>query len=213
MTHLVPGHLAYRSLTPLVLGELGFRTTADHFDEPESLENVPEREVIFEQPEQPKQGLAGLTQRLFKPKSKDEQAEARAAAALRDNFKYSVDKPLPEPDVQPPREQPNSAPEPELSEPGAERGDVREPVQAEPDAERADYVEQDTPAEPEDTRAPPSIAEPGARNADHTPTEHSSPLDTNGGAHAAAAEPAAECSEAPAPRDALPDWAVQNPWD
>ncbi|WFD18337.1 hypothetical protein MCAP1_000538 [Malassezia caprae] len=46
VTHLVPGHLAYRALTPLVLGELGFKTTADYFDEPESLADVPEREQI-----------------------------------------------------------------------------------------------------------------------------------------------------------------------
>ncbi|WFD35651.1 hypothetical protein MCUN1_002509 [Malassezia cuniculi] len=104
VTHLVPGHLAYRTLTPLVLGELGFRTTADYFDEPESLESVPEREVIFEQPAPPKQGLAGLTERLFKPKNKDAEVEERAAAALRENFKYSIDKPLPdEPADQPER--------------------------------------------------------------------------------------------------------------
>lgn len=45
LTHIVPGHLAYRALMPLVLGELGFRTTADYFDEPEDLSKVPEREV------------------------------------------------------------------------------------------------------------------------------------------------------------------------
>lgn len=50
VTHVVPGHLAYRALTPLVLGELGFKTTADYFDEPESLANVPEREVVREEP-------------------------------------------------------------------------------------------------------------------------------------------------------------------
>ena len=43
VTNIVPGHLAYRALTPLVLGELGFQTTADYFDEPESLDHVPER--------------------------------------------------------------------------------------------------------------------------------------------------------------------------
>lgn len=45
LTQIVPGHLAYRALMPLVLGELGFRTTADYFDEPEDLSKIPEREV------------------------------------------------------------------------------------------------------------------------------------------------------------------------
>lgn len=48
VTHLVPGHLSYRALTPLLLGELGFKTTADYFDEPESLDSVPEREIVFD---------------------------------------------------------------------------------------------------------------------------------------------------------------------
>ncbi|SJX65019.1 uncharacterized protein SRS1_15846 [Sporisorium reilianum f. sp. reilianum] len=46
VTHVVPGHLAYRPLMPLVLGELGFRTTADFFDEPEDLNAIPERQVV-----------------------------------------------------------------------------------------------------------------------------------------------------------------------
>ncbi|KDN43321.1 DUF726-domain-containing protein [Tilletiaria anomala UBC 951] len=48
LTHIVPGHLAYRALMPLVLGELGFRTIADYFDEPEELSQIPEREVVLE---------------------------------------------------------------------------------------------------------------------------------------------------------------------
>jgi len=50
VTNIVPGHLAYRALTPLLLGELGFQTTADYFDEPESLDHVPERTVEKESP-------------------------------------------------------------------------------------------------------------------------------------------------------------------
>lgn len=46
VTHVVPGHLGYRPLMPLVLGELGFRTTADYFDEPEDLNAIPERQVV-----------------------------------------------------------------------------------------------------------------------------------------------------------------------
>ena len=51
VTNIVPGHLAYRALTPLLLGELGFQTTADYFDEPESLDHVPERTVEKESPQ------------------------------------------------------------------------------------------------------------------------------------------------------------------
>jgi hypothetical protein len=35
VTNTVPGHLQYRAFMPLVLDQLGFRTTADYFDEPE----------------------------------------------------------------------------------------------------------------------------------------------------------------------------------
>ncbi len=48
VTHVVPGHLGYRPLMPLVLSELGFRTTADYFDEPEDLNAIPERQVVQE---------------------------------------------------------------------------------------------------------------------------------------------------------------------
>ncbi|KAJ1025904.1 hypothetical protein NDA16_002530 [Ustilago loliicola] len=49
VTHVVPGHLGYRPLMPLVLGELGFRTTADYFDEPEDLNAIPERQVVHDE--------------------------------------------------------------------------------------------------------------------------------------------------------------------
>lgn len=51
VTQTVPGHLQYRAFMPLVLDELGFRTTADYFDEPEDLSKVPEREIVYEQEE------------------------------------------------------------------------------------------------------------------------------------------------------------------
>jgi len=71
VTHLVPGHLAYRALTPLVLGELGFKTTADYFDEPESLANVPEREQItpVEMPPPPSKTSVFPFRHLFQPKT------------------------------------------------------------------------------------------------------------------------------------------------
>ena len=51
VTHVVPGHLQYRALMPLVLSELGFKTSADYFDEPEDLSKIPERQIVREDPE------------------------------------------------------------------------------------------------------------------------------------------------------------------
>ena len=94
VTHLVPGHLAYRSLTPLVLSEVGFKTTADYFDEPESLEDVPEREVLFEQEEPaaaPKTTL-GTIASVFRRNSestKEKRAAERTAASLKEALKQT----------------------------------------------------------------------------------------------------------------------------
>lgn len=49
VTQTVPGHLQYRAYVPLLLDELGFRTTADYFDEPEDLNAIPEREVRYDE--------------------------------------------------------------------------------------------------------------------------------------------------------------------
>ncbi|CAD6918572.1 unnamed protein product [Tilletia laevis] len=49
VTHLIPGHLAYRALMPLVLSELQFRTTADYFDEPVDVDKIPIRQVVKEE--------------------------------------------------------------------------------------------------------------------------------------------------------------------
>ncbi|KAK0534072.1 hypothetical protein OC835_002797 [Tilletia horrida] len=51
VTHVIPGHLAYRALMPLVLSELQFRTTADYFDEPVDLNAIPIRSVVQEEEE------------------------------------------------------------------------------------------------------------------------------------------------------------------
>lgn len=50
VTQTVPGHLQYRAFMPLVLDQLGFRTTAEYFDEPEDLNKIPEREVVYDEP-------------------------------------------------------------------------------------------------------------------------------------------------------------------
>ncbi|PWN36314.1 DUF726-domain-containing protein [Meira miltonrushii] len=50
VTQTVPGHLQYRAFMPLVLDQLGFRTTAEYFDEPEDLNRIPEREVVYDEP-------------------------------------------------------------------------------------------------------------------------------------------------------------------
>ncbi|WFC98032.1 hypothetical protein MYAM1_000753 [Malassezia yamatoensis] len=86
VTHIVPGHLSYRVLTPLVLGELGFKTTADYFDEPESLDQVPEREVVFdaklEQPSTPRSKLS-IKNMFFRKNAREERTAAALSAALR----------------------------------------------------------------------------------------------------------------------------------
>ncbi|KNZ59775.1 uncharacterized protein VP01_1664g9 [Puccinia sorghi] len=38
LTGIVVGHMSYRALMPVVLAELGFKVTADHFDEPDAME-------------------------------------------------------------------------------------------------------------------------------------------------------------------------------
>lgn len=65
VTNIVPGHLAYRALTPLVLGELGFQTTADYFDEPESLERVQERTVETDAQQTQRPSAAQSLKNLF----------------------------------------------------------------------------------------------------------------------------------------------------
>lgn len=86
VTHIVPGHLSYRVLTPLVLGELGFKTTADYFDEPESLDHVPEREVVFdaglEPPATPKSKLS-FKNMFFRKNAREERTAAALSAAVR----------------------------------------------------------------------------------------------------------------------------------
>lgn len=94
VTHLVPGHLAYRSLTPLVLSEVGFKTTADYFDEPESLEDVPEREVLFEQdePAVARKTTFGTIASVFRrnsDSSKEKRAAERTAASLKEALKQT----------------------------------------------------------------------------------------------------------------------------
>lgn len=187
VTHIVPGHLSYRVLTPLVLGELGFRTTADYFDEPESLDNVPEREVIFEQPPPPKQGLSGLTERLFKSTSKDAEAEARAGTALRNTFKYTAEQPaepqaetdvskhgeIPVHEAESKEEEPEKAP---AHESESKMGESELAVQDKTTDSTADTTA-DSPAAPA-TTAPASDAIPTHAQAQHTETASTAPVHT-----------------------------------
>lgn len=189
VTHLVPGHLSYRVLTPLVLGELGFRTTADYFDEPESLDNVPEREVIFEQPPPPKQGLSGLTERLFKSTNKDAEAEARAGAALRNTFKYTAEQP--------------ADPQAEADAPEHEEAPGHEEAPA-PEAESKAEEREEAPAHEANGKA----EEPEEAPAPELPAQGKA---VDSAADAAATSAATSAADAPAappaaspPRDAIP---------
>ncbi|KAK0546063.1 hypothetical protein OC845_004802 [Tilletia horrida] len=70
VTHVIPGHLAYRALMPLVLGELQFRVTADYFDEPVDLNKIPIRQVVAEE-EQEEQEKAGKLAKMFRRGTKE----------------------------------------------------------------------------------------------------------------------------------------------
>ena len=46
ITHILVGHMSYRTLMPTLLKYVGFKTTADHFDEPEEMEMEGDREIL-----------------------------------------------------------------------------------------------------------------------------------------------------------------------
>ncbi|KAK4698949.1 hypothetical protein P7C70_g7321, partial [Phenoliferia sp. Uapishka_3] len=46
ITHILVGHMSYRTLMPTLLAYVGFKVTADHFDEPEEMEMEADREVV-----------------------------------------------------------------------------------------------------------------------------------------------------------------------
>lgn len=53
ITEILVGHMSYRTLMPTLLAHVGFKTTADHFDEPEEMEvDAPDREVLTKEEEQ-----------------------------------------------------------------------------------------------------------------------------------------------------------------
>lgn len=54
ITEILVGHMSYRTLMPTLLAHVGFKTTADHFDEPEDI-NAPEREVVSTEEEAKRQ--------------------------------------------------------------------------------------------------------------------------------------------------------------
>ncbi|PKI83109.1 hypothetical protein MVES1_003077 [Malassezia vespertilionis] len=107
VTHIVPGHLAYRALIPLVLGELGFKTTADYFDEPETLEHIQEREVLFEMEQEaeaerarPKSSWASFFKKMEPGRSSYDATAAKLHEALQ-GMSAAVE----EDDALPPREE------------------------------------------------------------------------------------------------------------
>ena len=52
ITSILVGHMSYRTLMPTLLAHVGFKTTADHFDEPEEMDqDAPEREVLTNEQE------------------------------------------------------------------------------------------------------------------------------------------------------------------
>lgn len=171
----MPGHLAYRSLTPLVLSEVGFKTTADYFDEPESLEDVPEREVLFEQEEPaaaPKTTL-GTIASVFRRNSestKEKRAAERTAASLKEALKQTSaanDAQQAKAKQEDDYEEPERMEEPRSAEP------AQGPEAAEA-AEAAAATEAPS-APPQVPPAPESLAEPTSRSASAQTTPALSP--------------------------------------
>lgn len=53
ITSILDGHMSYRSKMPLILQHLGFKITADHFDEPDDEDLTrPDREVLTKEEEE-----------------------------------------------------------------------------------------------------------------------------------------------------------------
>ncbi|GAA5993607.1 hypothetical protein JCM5350_005006 [Sporobolomyces pararoseus] len=52
ITQFLEGHLSYRTKMPKLLAHVGFKTTADHFDEPDQDPDAPEREVLTKEEEE-----------------------------------------------------------------------------------------------------------------------------------------------------------------
>lgn len=71
LTEIVVGHMSYRAQMPVILEELGFRVTADHFDEPEAMQedDEPEKETstqikTVKEAEEKKRMILGFTKKL-----------------------------------------------------------------------------------------------------------------------------------------------------
>ncbi|KAM0754873.1 DUF726-domain-containing protein [Meredithblackwellia eburnea MCA 4105] len=52
ITHILVGHMSYRNLMPQLLAHVGFKVTADHFDEPEEMDMEGDREVLTKEEEE-----------------------------------------------------------------------------------------------------------------------------------------------------------------
>ncbi|GAA5939719.1 uncharacterized protein JCM15063_005268 [Sporobolomyces koalae] len=52
ITEFLEGHLSYRTKMPKLLAHVGFKTTADHFDEPDQDPDAPDREVLTKEEEE-----------------------------------------------------------------------------------------------------------------------------------------------------------------
>ncbi|KAH9824044.1 hypothetical protein DFH28DRAFT_878976 [Melampsora americana] len=86
LTEIVVGHMSYRAQMPVILEELGFRVTADHFDEPEAMQedDEPEKETstqikTVKEAEEKKRMILGFTKKLksaASTKTKSNQSKA-----------------------------------------------------------------------------------------------------------------------------------------
>lgn len=92
LTELVVGHMSYRAQMPVILEELGFRVTADHFDEPDAMQedDDPVKETntqikTVKEAEEKKRIILGFTKKLDKvSKAKAAQQKQHAASSSDD---------------------------------------------------------------------------------------------------------------------------------
>ncbi|KAA1106009.1 hypothetical protein PGT21_026370 [Puccinia graminis f. sp. tritici] len=101
LTGIVVGHMSYRAQMPVVLAELGFKVTADHFDEPDAMEEdeAPEEEPsalkTMKEAEEKKRMIFNFTKKLKNVRP--------TSLVLQKSQSLSGSGPAPEEDDHPPR--------------------------------------------------------------------------------------------------------------
>ncbi|GAA5976138.1 hypothetical protein JCM10908_005395 [Rhodotorula pacifica] len=94
VTHLLEGHMSYRTKMPKLLAYVGFKTTADHFDEPDFDPDAPEREVLTEEEierrrlEKEKRERSAMN--IFRRKRKGTEAQSQPLSRTQSTEEYDL---------------------------------------------------------------------------------------------------------------------------